>query len=222
MIPKTATHQDLPLIARCHIAAFPNSITSLFGVPFVAHMLEWYLSAPNKFLFWIEEEDGNCIGYCGGFVMDGSDAYGSASGMTQFGFSAAVKIMLRKPWLFFHPEIRARYPFIFTNVKRRLKKIIGIHEKPIPTTPPSNQNSNSHTIPAGLVVIGVQPSHHKKGIGSILQQEFERIARSKGATLMQLSVRKENSQAISSYQRNGWSITEDQRISYLMTKDVNR
>jgi ribosomal protein S18 acetylase RimI-like enzyme len=219
MTPKIATFQDLPLIAQCHIAAFPNSVTSLFGVPFVAHMFEWYLSAPNKFLFWIEE-DGKCIGYCGGFAMDGSDAYGSASGMTQFGFGAAVKIMIRKPWLFFHPEIRARYPFIITNVKRRLKKIIGIHEKPASPPPISNPSTPSG-ITAGLVVIGVLPSLHKKGIGSILQQEFERIAQSKGATNMQLSVRIENSQAISSYQRNGWTIVEDQRIAYLMTKEVS-
>src|SRR6478609_5964080 len=124
MILKPATANDLPLIAQCHIAAFPTSVTSLFGVPFVSGMLGWYLSAPNKFLFWIEE-NGTCIGYCGGLILDGTDAYGSASGMTQFGFGAAVKIILRKPWLFFHPEIRARYPFIITNLKRRLKKTIG-------------------------------------------------------------------------------------------------
>jgi ribosomal protein S18 acetylase RimI-like enzyme len=214
---KPATANELSVIATCHIAAFPQSVTSLFGVPFVSSMLGWYLSAPNKFLFWIEE-DGKCIGYCGGFVLDGSDAYGSASGMTQFGFSTAVKIMIRKPWLFFHPEIRARYPFIITNIKRRLKKMVGLNEKP--TQPAPIVQSKFTGIPAGLVVIGVDPAHHKKGIGSLLQQEFERIAREKGADYMQLSVRKENAQAISSYKRNGWTIEEDQRIAFGMKKKL--
>jgi ribosomal protein S18 acetylase RimI-like enzyme len=216
MIIKDAKHPDLDKIAECHIAAFPTSITSLFGVGFVSQMLQWYLSGPNKFLFWIEE-DQKCIGYCGGFVMDGSDAYGSASGMSQFGFGAAAKIMIRKPWLFFHPEIRARYPFIFINIKRRLKKIIGIGEKPKPVIS-TTQKEVEPT--AGLVVIGVHPNMHKKGIGSLLQQEFERKSIQLGAKQMQLSVRVENAQAISSYKRNGWSIIEDQKISYLMTKTI--
>jgi ribosomal protein S18 acetylase RimI-like enzyme len=175
------------------------------------------LAPDQNGVFWIEE-DGKCIGYCGGFVLDGSDAYGSASGMTQFGFSTAVKIMIRKPWLFFHPEIRARYPFIITNIKRRLKKMVGLNEKP--TQPAPIVQSKFTGIPAGLVVIGVDPAHHKKGIGSLLQQEFERIAREKGADYMQLSVRKENAQAISSYKRNGWTIEEDQRIAFGMKKKL--
>ena len=212
---KPATKEDLNTIAQCHIAAFPKSVVSLFGISFVSQMLQWYLSAPNKFLFWIEE-DNKCIGYCGGLVMDGSDAYGSASGMTQFGFGAATKVMLLKPWLFFHPEIRARYPFIITNVKRKLKKIMGHTEKPISIKPIEPNNTG---LTAGLVVIGVYPSHQKKGIGSLLQQEFERNAKQLGASKMQLSVRVENVQAISSYKRNGWNIVEDQKISYLMTKN---
>jgi ribosomal protein S18 acetylase RimI-like enzyme len=213
---QTATPEDLTKIAICHRGAFPDSITSLFGIPFISRMLEWYLSAPNKLLFWIEENN-TCIGYCGGFVLDGSDAYGSASGMTQFGFNAAFKIMIRKPWLFFHPEIRARYPFIYRNVKHRIKKRLGMHEEAPATKKPLNK---SNELIAGLVVIGVNPILHKKGIGTLLQQEFERRAKQYGATQMQLSVRIENERAISSYKRNGWTITEDQGISYLMTKKI--
>lgn len=212
---QTATHDDLHKIADCHIEAFPDSVTSLFGIPFVSQMLGWYLSAPNKFLFWMEENN-QCIGYCGGLILDGSDAYGSASGMTQFGFNAAFKIMLRKPWLFFHPEIRSRYPFIFRNVKHKLLKLFGIAEKPKPVT----EVKKTTELTAGLVVIGVRKNLRKKGIGSLLQEEFERRAKQHNATLMQLSVRIENQQAIASYKRNGWLITEDQKISFLMTKHI--
>jgi hypothetical protein len=71
-----ATQKDLFKIANCHIAAFPKSVTSLLGQKVVSSMLQWYLSAPNKFLFYVEE-NGLVTGYCGGFVMDGSDAFGS-------------------------------------------------------------------------------------------------------------------------------------------------
>ncbi len=213
---KYATEKDLIKIAACHIAAFPTSVTSLFGITFVSQMLKWYLSAPNKFLFWIEENN-SCIGYCGGLILDGSDAYGSATGMTQFGFGAAAKMMIRKPGLFFHPEIRARYPFIWNNIKRRVKTILGMRPKTKITIPETKVDGE---LTAGLVVIGVDPKLHKKGIGSVLQQEFERKAALMGATKMELSVRVENAQAIASYERNGWKIVEDQKISYLMTKAI--
>jgi hypothetical protein len=211
-----ATASDLRQIAKCHIAAFPQSVTSLFGIPFVAQMLQWYISAPNKFLYWMQH-DGECIGYCGGLVLDGSDAYGSASGMTQFGFGVAVKVMLRKPWLFFHPEIRARYPFIFSNLKRKIGKLFGKSEQPIA---PVKSSKTKNELTEGLVVIGVAPAYIGRGLGSKLQQEFERKAKELGATQMQLSVRVENDRAIRSYQSNGWKITEDQRIAYLMTKSI--
>jgi ribosomal protein S18 acetylase RimI-like enzyme len=213
---RNATPEDLTKIAICHREAFPHSVTSLLGIPFIRRMLEWYLSAPNKFLFWVEENN-QCIGYCGGYIMDGSDAYGSASGMTQSGFNAAFKIMLRKPWLFFHPEIRARYPFILTNIKHKIKRFAGVPQK---TKLEKTVTRPTTELTAGLVVIGVSPSMHKKGIGTLLQQEFERRAKVMHATKMELSVRKENKQAIDSYTRNGWIISSDQQISYQMKKTI--
>lgn len=215
-IIKTATTADLSQIAACHVEAFPDSVTSLLGTSVVQGMLQWYLSAPNKFLFWIEAS-GKCIGYCGGLVIDGTDAYGSASGMSQFGFAHAVKAFLRKPWLLLHPEIRSRYPFILTNISRKLKSLISSPEH----TPHTPQTETPSEVLAGLVVIGVTPAYHKKGIGSLLQQEFERIAKQKGAVQMQLSVRKNNQQAIDSYRRNGWEIALDQGVSFGMKKSLS-
>jgi len=212
---KDARIDDLNSIAKCHLSAFRQSVATLLGLSFTKKMLQWYLSAPNKFLFWIEEND-ECIGYCGGYLMDGSDAHGSASGMTQFGFVTAVKLMLRKPWLIFHPEIRARYPFIIRNIKT--------YFKPKATTPKlefsNKKNHKNMTLIAGLVVIGVKPSLHKKGIGSALQQEFESRAKSMGAQQLQLSVRKKNTSAIASYERNGWQIESEGSISYVMNKII--
>lgn len=216
-IIKDAKADDLKTIARCHKAAFPDSLTSLLGIGFITDMLKWYLSGSNKFLYWIEE-NGKCIGYCGGYLMDGRDAYGASSGMTQFGFNSALRAMIFRPWLFLHPEILAKYKFIWTNIKRRLIKQPAT-VKPENTKSPSSIGGNQ--LQAGLVVIGVSPELHKKGLGTLLQQEFERRALKMGATLLSLSVRKVNNKAISSYQRNGWNITDENGPSHIMTKRIN-
>ncbi|MES2691522.1 MAG: N-acetyltransferase [Bacteroidota bacterium] len=209
-----ATQKDLDKIADCHVSAFPDSVTSLLGKKVVASMLQWYLSAPNKFLFFMEENN-KVVGYCGGFILDGSDAYGSGSGMTQFGFSTAVTSFLRKPWLLFHPEIRKKYKFILTNIKRKLglkKEHPMVNVQPVQYTGP---------LMAGLVVIGVRPDLQQKGLGSKLQEEFERKAKEMGAEQLQLSVRTKNERAINSYKRNGYSVNSENETSYIMLKPLN-
>lgn len=212
---KYATQKDLNKIAQCHIKAFSTSVTSKLGVKVVASMLQWYLSAPNKFLYYIEE-DGKVTGYCGGFLNNGTDAYGSGSGMTQFGFSSSVKAFIRKPWLLFHPEVRNKYPFIFTNLMRKL----GLKKDRPMNTKPTSETIINQPLTAGLVVIGILPNLQQKGLGTLLQQEFERKAKEMGAQRLQLSVRKQNIQAIKSYQRNGYNVSEEGNVSYIMHKSL--
>ncbi len=215
---KDATNDDLKAIAACHIAAFPNSFTSKLGINFVSNMMRWYLSGKNKVIFWINE-DGKCIGYCGGYVMDGSDAYGATSGMTQFGFNSAVIALMLRPWLLFHPELLSKYKFIWTNILRKLK--LKKSTKTGIIAPPHQLNPEKK-LQAGLVVIGVMPSLHKKGIGSLLIKEFENRTYAMGARFFSLSVRQENAKAIQSYERNGWKITvEEGKVSYIMTKTID-
>lgn len=208
-----ATQHDLYKIAKCHIAAFPKSVTSLLGEKVVASMLQWYLSAPNKFLFYVEE-NGKVTGYCGGFLMDGSDAYGSGSGMTQFGFNQAAGAFALRPWLLLHPEVRNKYSFILTNVARKLglKK-----EQPMAVAQPKPKNE---PLTAGLVVIGVVPNLQQKGLGTLLQQEFERKAIEMGAKRLSLSVRKQNEKAIRSYTRNGYVKRDENETSFIMVKEL--
>lgn len=211
------TQQDIDAVSDCHLLAFPDSIAVKLGKGFVCKMLEWYISAPNKFLFMVQV-DSKCIGYCGGYLMDGTDTYGASSGMTQFGFAAAVKAMLLRPWLFLHPDVRARYPFIARNLLRKLSNII-IPKQPVRKTDMQEIGENI-PLTAGLVVIGVNPVWQGKGVGSVMQQEFEKIAIRMGAKRLQLSVRTNNSQAIKSYQKNGYSICREEGLSYIMVKEL--
>jgi ribosomal protein S18 acetylase RimI-like enzyme len=211
---KYANESDLVKIAKCHIAAFPSSLSSKMGYTFISNMMRWYLSAPNKFLFFIEDEN-TVIGYCGGHLQDGRDGFGAASGMTQFGFSSALKSLLKKPWLFFHPDLIARYKFIYINILRKLKLK---NDKPLAEV---NTNYSAQPLTAGLVVIGVRPTLQQKGLGTFLQQEFERKSIEMGAQQLQLSVRTDNARAIKSYQKNGYEITKEVQPSYIMIKKLN-
>ena len=71
-----------------------------------------------------------------------------------------------------------------------------------------------------MVVIGVVPNLQQKGLGTLLQQEFERKAIEMGAKRLSLSVRKQNENAIKSYTKNGYKINDENETSFIMTKDL--
>lgn len=203
---KAATEKNIEQIARCHCAAFPASLSSALGLSYVGKMMHWYLSNDHTFLIYINEES-KCVGYCGGMVKT-IWGEGSASSMAQYSFNSAVKSFLLRPWLIFHKEVRAKFPFILKNLRTRFL---------------TNKNKNTEAKPifepyVGLVVIGVDPKSQGKGYGSLLLQEFEVIAKSKGLKRMILSVLSDNNQAIAAYQRNGWSVSEINGKSTSMEK----
>lgn len=208
---RTAKHEDLVKIAKCHQKAFPKSLSSAMGVNYLIKMLEWYLVDSRAFLFYIQEND-LCMGYCGGLKFDGTTRVGSASSMIQHSYNMAVKTFLMRPWLFFHPEFLAKYKLAFRNVIKRIKAVMGIRSEPKPL------NNNVIEVHTGLIVIGVDPKVQGKGYGSQLLQEFERVSKNLGFDKMMLTVRTVNSIAIKSYEQNGWSITKVEGVSTSMEK----
>jgi ribosomal protein S18 acetylase RimI-like enzyme len=207
-----AQASDMPDIGICHMLSFPDSLTTRLGKRTVVDMLMWYLSAPNKFLFFIKE-GYTVIGYCGGYLKDGSDQYGSSSGMTQFGFKSAGIALLTKPWLLLHPEVVKKYGFILKNIARK----IGLYNEQTKT---ASTNNSEGLGTAGLVVIGVHPQWQGKGIGTLLQQEFECKALELGAKRLSLTVKKNNGKAVKSYYRNGYVIYKEEATSFYMVKDL--
>jgi len=203
-------HADLVRIAQCHRKAFPDTLSTAMGQAYVEKMLEWYLVDDRAFIFFLEES-GKCIGYCGGLKYDGKSPVGSASSMIQHSYHAAVSAMLRKPWLFVHPEFLKKYRLAFKNLWRRMLSSVGL---------PKKIASVSSTIPphTGLIVIGVDPAHQGKGYGGMMLSEFERLSNKFGYYHLMLTVRTNNEQAIKSYQRNGWSITQSGKGSTTMEK----
>lgn len=210
----TPTNQDLLRLAQCHRSAFPQALSTAMGQVYVEKMLEWYLVDDRAFIFLVEEE-GKCVGYCGGLKYEGIAKVGSASSMIQHSYDLAVKTFLKKPWLFFHPEFLPKYALAWRNVKRRFKKMMGIKEQPIVLT------GLQHEPHAGLVVIGVDKEAQGKGYGSLMLQEFERVSINLGFKKMMLTVRSDNQQAIRSYLRNGWLTVKVEGNSTSMEKRLS-
>lgn len=213
---KFSNTNDLCSISICHINVFTSSITSNLGIKFVERMFSWYLSSNKTFIFHIEDDLGNCAGYCGGIVNDGTLGTGSASGMAQYTFKYAIWAFLTHPWLFFHPEVRAKWPLLRKNILMKLrirKKVHFSNEQKI------EMAKDPHI---GLVVIGVAPQYQGKGYGSILLNEFERRAvEVYGIRKLQLSVLADNAQAIRAYERNGWVKGKLEGKSLSMYKNVD-
>lgn len=209
MVDKPGLDQ-LPAMAVCHRKAFPHALSTTMGQAYVEKMLEWYLVDPRAFIFFLEQS-GRCVGYCGGLLVDGQVAVGSASSMLQHSYSAAVRAMLKQPWLFLHVEFLKKYRLALKNSWRKLRKLLGA---PVSSTAP-RVPVQPHT---GLIVIGVDPQFQGKGYGSILLHEFERQSMLRGYHLMMLTVRTDNVQAIRSYERNGWKAVLSQNNSTSMEK----
>lgn len=206
---------NLPSLARCHRAAFLRALATALGQRYVIRMLSWYLSSDKTFIFHIEDEKGRCAGYCGGIVSDGSLGTGSASGMAQHTFYAAIWAFMTHPWVLFHPEVRAKWPILWRNILMKLGLRRRVHFSP------EQKAQMAKTPQVGLVVIGVDPAYQGKGYGSLLLKEFERRAvEDYGIRKLQLTVLADNAQAIRAYERNGWVRGEVQGKSLGMYKVV--
>ncbi|MEQ8360301.1 MAG: GNAT family N-acetyltransferase [Cytophagales bacterium] len=202
--------KNLLELAICHKQAFPKSLSSRMGKNYLCKMLEWYMVSPKAFIFHLVV-DNEVVGYCGGIVVDGELAIGSASAMTQHSFNSAVKSILLRPWLLFHGELLKKYSFVLRNLFYRFKKPeISEAEK-------SEKKLDPYT---GLVVIGVNQKFHGIGYGSFLLQEFEKRTINLSLKKMMLSVKSDNEKAIKSYLRNGWKKAKLDSGSLQMVKYI--
>ena len=111
----------------------------------------------------------------------------------------------------FHPENLKKAPYIVKNL------LIKLGLKGVITQVQEKENKEFQAF-MGLVVIGVKKKYQGMGYGSVLLQEFERLATEDGGIVrIQLSVKAKNSKAIRSYLRNGWHVSkEDDKTKQLM------
>jgi len=197
-------------IGICHLKCFPSSFSSKLGLKYINKSFEWFLTNENRFLFHIEC-DNKVVGYCGGF-RSSYHGDGSTSGMLQYAMPEAIKGIIKRPYLLFHPEFVKRYPLVLKNIWRRIYK----SRKSIPSI--NNYNSNDAKI--GLVVIGVLPEYRGKGCFELLMQQFEKESKNRKAEKITLSVKATNARAIAAYKKAGFQIATQTRKGVEMFKVI--
>ncbi len=198
----------IPVVAACHEVCFPNSFSTMLGMPYLAKTFEWYLAHKGRALFHIEDGSGMVIGYIGLFVPEEGQV-GSSSSLLQFAMPQAISGILKNPSLIFKKELRQFYPLILKNIRSRLFQKNAYRQ---------NNSSNIVGSAMGLVVIGVHPSMRGKGVFEQLMETFEQHAQEINLSLLYLSVKKNNPRAISAYKKMGWHISEDGGDSFGMQK----
>jgi ribosomal protein S18 acetylase RimI-like enzyme len=209
---ETTKINHISSIVDCHEDAFPDALSTKQGRKFISKMLEWYIVSNRGVLFHIYDNDNQIVGYCGGIITKEPGLLGAVSSISQYAFQDFIKSYIARPWLLFHKENLRRYPYIIKNllirlgIKSKRKKVSAIEKSEFKAF-------------MGLVVIGVRKQHHGKGFGSLLLQEFERLAKSdKNIHKIQLTVKSTNHKAIKSYLNNGWLLTQENLISKQFSK----
>ena len=209
MIEKS-TYEDLNNIAHCHRDAFPQSFSTKLGHVYCMKMFEWYLSTDKTFLFHLTI-DNQIVGYCGGKVERALGS-GSTSAMIQYSFNQAILSIITKPWLLFNKTMISNYYIIYKNILVKL----GFKKKSGAT----KRLSKDTSISIGLVVIGVSRSYQRLGYGSKLLFEFEKKSKEYGAEKINLTVLPSNTNAIMSYEKNGWLVNKQTNKKTTMYKNI--
>jgi GNAT superfamily N-acetyltransferase len=202
-------NSDLIEIAHCHISAFRNSFSSKLGHKYVCKMLEWYIMEPKAILMHIVEPNTSEVKGYMALTINDTEVTGSTTGMVLFTKNQLIRSLIVRPWLWLHWENLSRFRFIIRKIGIRLRLIT-----PRPRRPQNFKPS------LGLVIIGVSKDHQGKGIGALLLGEMEKQAKQNDLNRLSLSVRKDNSKAIRSYQKNGWRISKESEFAFEMEKEV--
>ncbi|MGN6617866.1 MAG: GNAT family N-acetyltransferase [Ilyomonas sp.] len=205
-----STKADINNIAACHQVCFKDSLSAKLGEGYTAKTLEWFLVKENRFLFHICDED-KVIGYCGGFSPQ-FIGDGSTSGMLQFAMGEAIKGVIKRPWLIFHPVLMQFYPLIIRNI---CKRIFGTQQKRTEV-----ERSIVEDRKIGLVVIGVHPHFRGKKVFEQLMNAFEKETAERHISNMYLSVKKTNHRAVNAYKKAGWQIEKEHDASFEMIKQM--
>lgn len=180
--------EDLPAVARIHMAAFPHSALTLLGFEAVHRYYEWQLIGPHDSF-----ASGAYIGnQLVGFTFSGVFR-GATSGFLQRNRLFLIVRLLSHPWLATNPLIRERVNFS-ARVLRRKKSQDQTADSPAREKIPS----------FGILAIAVDPLIQSSGVGRLLMAEAEGTARGLGFSQMHLTVSPNNNQAIRFYERLNW------------------
>jgi len=177
---------DLDEIVAVHQAAFPDSELSRLGPETVRRQYRWQLTGPHDLTALAARSDGALVGFLLGGVFRGSTA----------GFVKDEKWFLARQVLR-HPgvAVRASGRRILAIAARMLVRRRGAAPE-APLRVPDRS--------FGVLVVAVDPSAQRLGVGAALLAGAEDRARAAGFERMHLTMHPENVAAQSFYTRLGW------------------
>lgn len=184
---KPLTIAVLPEVARIHKDAFRTSALTKLGLEPVRRYYEWQLTGPHDcYAIGVFSADDELTGFCFGGIFKGS-----LSGFLKKNRKFLVTWILTHPWLILNPLVTDRI-----KIALRIKKKI---------TTPSKPKLTEDVKSFGVLSIAVDPERQGLGIGRLLMDAVEAKARKGGFQQLHLTVHPTNIQAISFYERCGWS-----------------
>jgi ribosomal protein S18 acetylase RimI-like enzyme len=187
------TVRDLLAIANVHCSAFPDRVLTKLGIEAVRRFYEWLLVGPHDVIPVGAFLGDTLVGFCFGGVFRG--AWGGFLAMHRLFLVCRV---LTRPWLVLNPifraEMRISIRVLFRNSpqKRRI------------TTLGQDSSKGLASKPFSILSIAVLPQYQNMGIGKMLMNHSELVARQRGFRKMRLTVHPEDQAAIGFYQSLGW------------------
>jgi ribosomal protein S18 acetylase RimI-like enzyme len=185
---RSLTINDLISVAAIHRTAFPDSALTKLGLEAVRRYYEWLLVGPHEAANLAAVVDGKVAGFCFGGVFRGAMS-GFLNKHQVFLFSR----VLRRPWIAANPIFFERFISGLRILRRAGKpKKLGVEQ------------GRPAARPFGILAIAVHPAYQGLGVGKLLMQESELVARRRGFLDMVLTVNTGNHQAIRFYEGLGW------------------
>lgn len=200
---------DLPVVARLHVAAFPESVLGQLGTEAVRRNYQWQLHGPHDVTALVAELDGQPVGFLFGGVFRGST----------IGFVKSQKFFLAGRVLR-HPKVLLGR-LGWDRISLGLRLLASRWSTPAPEVPEAVPRSSF-----GVLAIAVDPAAQGHGVGRALMHAAEDAARTRGFTGLHLSVHPSNGGAVEFYERLGWrrrpeaSGVWEGRMSYALAEDV--
>lgn len=202
-----ANKEMLSEISKIYISSFPNLLSSKLGILFVEKNLEWFINNKNAQILLLLVS-GKIEGFA--CVTKNRDKnIGAATSMFKNSYLIAIKLIIFKPWLIFHPFFLKKLKFVLRKLFIFLKII-----------KPRKSVFNEFEDHVGITVIGVNKNSQSKGYGKKIIQAVEVFAKSNNFKLLKLTVFENNLGAINFYKNNGWYIDKKTKDQLLMQKHI--
>lgn len=186
------TAEDCLPVARLHAGAFPESSLTRLGIEATRRYYAQQMAAANDCFALGAFRDGALVGFIYAGVFHGV--------LNEFirknRLFLAGRVLLR-PWLLLDPLFRDAVRLAVRKLTRKKPAFA-----PTPQTPPPDQ-------PFVILSVAVEPNSQRAGVGQSLMDAAEQAAQRGGFRRMALTVHRDNSKAISFYEKNGWKITQE-------------